>query len=56
MFSIGPNIEFGGTNDTACHVDIPMRACSLELDGEPILDRGRIVKDSQLSAGTGALV
>jgi 2,5-dihydroxypyridine 5,6-dioxygenase len=56
MFSIGPNVEFGGTNDTACHVDIPMRACSLELDGELIVDRGRIVKDSQLPAGVAALV
>jgi hypothetical protein len=33
-----------------------MRACSLELDGEPILARGRVVKDSQLPAGAAALV
>jgi len=26
MFSIGPNNELGGPNDTPCHFDIPMRA------------------------------
>ncbi|MDT7710540.1 MAG: 2,5-dihydroxypyridine 5,6-dioxygenase, partial [Pseudonocardiales bacterium] len=29
MFSIGPNNELGGPNDTSCHLDIPMRGCSL---------------------------
>ena len=56
MFSIGPNTEFGGTNDTTCHIDIPMWQCSLELDGEPIVERGRIVKESLLPAATTAVV
>lgn len=43
LFSTGPNVELGGTNDTACHCDIPLRGCSLFLDGEPIVDAGRIV-------------
>lgn len=44
MFSTGPNNELGGTNDTACHLDIPMRNCSLFLDDEPIVRDGDIVK------------
>jgi 2,5-dihydroxypyridine 5,6-dioxygenase len=46
MFSIGPNTDFGGDNDTLCHVDIPMRDCSLYLDDELIIESGQIVKDS----------
>jgi 2,5-dihydroxypyridine 5,6-dioxygenase len=37
MFSTGPNNELGGPNDTACHLDIPMRNCSLFLDDEPVV-------------------
>lgn len=49
LFSLGPNSEVGGTNDTACHIDMPMRNCSLFLDGEPIVDKGRIVpKDMRI--------
>ncbi|GJD64484.1 leucyl aminopeptidase [Methylobacterium frigidaeris] len=50
MFSTGPNNELGGPNDTACHLDIPMRGCSLFLDGEPIVLHGDlVVKDMQMS-------
>jgi 2,5-dihydroxypyridine 5,6-dioxygenase len=45
MFSTGPNLEVGGTNATPCHVDLPMRRCSLFLDGEPVLLNGDIVID-----------
>jgi 2,5-dihydroxypyridine 5,6-dioxygenase len=45
LFSTGPNQEFGGTNDTQCHVDMPMRNCSLYLDDEPIVVDGDIVVD-----------
>ena len=49
MFSTGPNNELGGPNDTACHVDIPMRGCSLFLDDEPIvIDGDIVVKEIQL--------
>jgi 2,5-dihydroxypyridine 5,6-dioxygenase len=40
LFSTGPNQELGGKNDTACHIDIPMRNCSLFLDDEPVLVDG----------------
>lgn len=43
MFSIGPNNELGGPNDTPCHFDIPMRGCDLLLDGEPVVKGGRLV-------------
>ncbi|GFG51089.1 leucyl aminopeptidase [Mycolicibacterium agri] len=51
MFSIGPNNELGGPNDTPCHFDIPMRDCSLYLDDEPIVvDGDVVVPDMQPSA------
>lgn len=40
LFSTGPNTELGGTNDTPCHLDIPLRGCSLWLDDIHILDEG----------------
>jgi len=46
MFSTGPNTEFGGDNDTLCHIDIPMRDCTVHVDGDLMVDRGRIVKES----------
>jgi 2,5-dihydroxypyridine 5,6-dioxygenase len=42
MFSIGPNNELGGPNDTACHFDIPMRGSSLYLDDELVVDHGEL--------------
>lgn len=48
MFSTGPNNELGGPNNTACHLDIPMRNCSLYLDDKPIVIDGKIaVKEMQ---------
>lgn len=43
LFSLGPNLELGGTNDTACHLDLPMRRCSLWLDDIQILHDGDVV-------------
>ncbi|GAA5233577.1 leucyl aminopeptidase [Verticiella sediminum] len=43
LFSLGPNVELGGDNDTACHMDIPMRGCSLTLDGMEIVRDGDVV-------------
>lgn len=43
MASTGPNTELGGTRDTPYHIDIPMRDCSLELDGEVIVRAGEVV-------------
>ena len=50
LWSTGPNNEIGGSNTTPCHVDIPMRGCSVFLDDEPVLIDGRILhKDIQMS-------
>ena len=45
MFSTGPNGEGGGTRHTSCHLDVPMLHCSLELDGERILDGENVVPE-----------
>lgn len=41
-----PGGELGGTNYTLCHVDVPIRNCSLVLDGEPIVVDGDIVVEA----------
>ena len=43
LFSTGPNTEFGGDNDTPCHLDLPMANCSLWLDDELIVKEGAVV-------------
>ncbi|WP_423460161.1 leucyl aminopeptidase [Ottowia sp. VDI28] len=43
LFSLGPNLELGGTNDTACHLDLPMRRCNLWLDDMQILREGDVI-------------
>ncbi|WP_308259557.1 leucyl aminopeptidase [Pseudonocardia sp. H11422] len=45
MFSTGPNTEFGGTNNSMCHLDIPMRGSSLALDGRTLIEGGKVVLD-----------
>jgi 2,5-dihydroxypyridine 5,6-dioxygenase len=44
LFSLGPNTEAGGSRDTACHIDIPMRRCSVLLDGIAVVERGKVVE------------
>ena len=51
MFSTGPNTEIGGTNHTDCHLDIPLRNCSLFLDGEPIVKHGVVLPDAMRVPG-----
>ena len=46
MFSTGPNNELGGSNDTSCHLDIPMRGCSLFLDDQAIIIDGKMAVES----------
>ncbi len=51
LFSLGPDTEFGGDNDTPCHLDLPMQNCSLWLDDEIIVDAGRVIpKDMRAAA------
>jgi 2,5-dihydroxypyridine 5,6-dioxygenase len=47
LFSTGPNAEAGGSNRSACHIDIPMGGCSVTLDGEPITRDGDVVAADQ---------
>jgi 2,5-dihydroxypyridine 5,6-dioxygenase len=43
LFSTGPNLELGGKNDTLCHLDMPLRNCTVHLDGTCILADGALV-------------
>jgi 2,5-dihydroxypyridine 5,6-dioxygenase len=43
LFSTGPNAELGGTNDTGCHLDLPLRGCDLYLDNQLVVKEGQIV-------------
>ncbi len=45
LFSTGPNTEFGSKNDTACHLDLPMKNCSLWLDDELIVSEGEVIPE-----------
>ena len=51
LFSTGPNTELGGSNDTPCHMDLPMRDCSLSLDGVPLLDAVTVVHPEMRAPG-----
>jgi 2,5-dihydroxypyridine 5,6-dioxygenase len=51
LFSTGPNLELGGKNDTPCHLDIPLRNCTLRLDGTPIIENGRLVPQELRAEG-----
>lgn len=55
LFSTGPNQELGGSNDTLCHVDIPMRRCSLYLDDKPIVVGGDIVVEEMKAAAVARM-
>ncbi len=43
LFSTGPNSQGGGKRTTKGHYDVPMRDCSIMLDNDLILDKGRFV-------------
>lgn len=49
LFSLGPNNEAGGSRTTACHIDIPLRRCTVRLDGEDVVREGRVL-DAQGAA------
>ena len=50
MFSTGPNTQVGGPNNSQCHIDFPMRSCSLFLDERPIVRDGALVEDDLVAA------
>ncbi|MBL8357117.1 MAG: hypothetical protein JNM01_20110 [Delftia acidovorans] len=43
LFSTGPNSQGGGKRNTRGHYDVPMRNCTIALDGRVVVDEGRIV-------------
>lgn len=51
LFSTGPNIELGGTNDTQCHLDLPMKDCTLYLDDELIVKDGEVIPREMRAPG-----
>ena len=51
LFSLGPDTEFGGDNDTACHLDLPMKNCTLYLDDEIIVERGKVIPADMRAPG-----
>ncbi len=48
LFSTGPNTDAGGRRDTLCHLDIPMRNCSVSVDGVPMTKDGTVVAADQI--------
>jgi 2,5-dihydroxypyridine 5,6-dioxygenase len=54
LFSTGPNAELGGSNDTQCHIDVPMRNCNVYLDDEPVVVDGDIVVEELAVPAAGA--
>ncbi|MBY6347037.1 2,5-dihydroxypyridine 5,6-dioxygenase [Providencia rettgeri] len=43
LFSLGPNNEAGGNRTTACHIDIPLRNCTVSLDGRAVVRDGKVL-------------
>jgi 2,5-dihydroxypyridine 5,6-dioxygenase len=56
LFSTGPNDLVGGPNHTSCHLDIPMRGCSLSLDEQPVIVDGEVVAEAMRAAGSALAV
>lgn len=45
LFSTGPNTQGGGKRKTKGHYDVPMRDCTVILDNDMIIDRGKFVDE-----------
>lgn len=43
LFSLGPNNEAGGPRTTACHIDIPLRHCTVQLDDKVVVRDGKVL-------------
>ncbi|OZI56066.1 2,5-dihydroxypyridine 5,6-dioxygenase [Bordetella genomosp. 4] len=43
LFSLGPNNEAGGNRTTACHIDIPLRGCTVRLDDQIVVEHGKVL-------------
>lgn len=53
LFSMGPNNEVGGTRSTPCHIDIPMRNCSVALDDVFVVRDGKVVEELHSPSSKG---
>jgi 2,5-dihydroxypyridine 5,6-dioxygenase len=51
LCSLGPNNEAGGSRTTACHIDIPIRNCTVRLDGVDVVTRGKVLDRPQQEHG-----
>lgn len=47
LCSMGPNTEVGGSRVTACHIDMPMRGCTVRLDGAAVVEDGVVLDDAR---------
>ena len=47
LFSLGPNNEAGGNRTTACHIDIPLRNCTVRLDDKVAVRNGKVVEGDE---------
>lgn len=43
LFSTGPNNEAGGSRTTACHIDIPMRNCTVRIGDLTVVEEGKVI-------------
>jgi len=50
LFSTGPNTQGGGKRTTRGHYDVPMRDCTVMLDGRTVIERGKIVDPKMVVA------
>jgi 2,5-dihydroxypyridine 5,6-dioxygenase len=48
LFSTGPNNQGGGKRATKGHYDVPMRDCTVMLDNDMIIDKGRLVDEKMI--------
>lgn len=50
LFSTGPNTQGGGKRTTRGHYDVPMRDCTILLDGDMIVKRGKLLDPKMVVA------
>ncbi len=46
LFSLGPNNEAGGKRKTACHLDIPLRNCTVKVDDVVVVRDGKVIDEA----------
>jgi 2,5-dihydroxypyridine 5,6-dioxygenase len=46
LFSLGPNNEAGGPRKTACHLDIPLRNCTVKIDDTVVVLDGKVIDEA----------